>query len=179
MWMWVPRRRDLTMMGTNGCLSKARRYYPDCLIRSDPLQKLPEVLGPRPSQPSSDEYRRSSLSFCVVDSEHVNGITHVSQCVMCISFPIIQRGKKNKKQVVFQCNLFIFLRAVWYDTCSCLLVLGLCFIVLIFQIKLLSVIHTDPGFNVACPSDLCPLVDGDAGMWCYLRLMLLMLTLRL
>lgn len=83
---------------------------------------------------------------------------------------------EEKKQVVFQCNLFVFLRAVWYDTCSCLLVLGLCFIVLIFQIKLLSVIHTDPGFDVDCLSDLCPIVCGDAGMQPDLHFMLSMFT---
>lgn len=132
MWMWVPKPQDLTMMGIV-VVSPARFTQTALLVLSG-------------SQ--SDGYRRPSLSFCVWDWEHINGITHISVCSVYL-FP--HHSARKSKPVVFQCNLFIFWRTIWwYDTCSRLLVLGLCFIVLIFQIKLLSVIHTDPGFNADC-----------------------------
>lgn len=139
--------------GNNGCLSTA--VYPDCLIRPDQFR-----------------VRRITPSLFILLRLGLGAYKwHHSHFTVCSVYLFPHHSARKNKQVVFQCNLFIFLRTIWYDTCSRLLVLGLCFIVLIFQIKLLSVIHTDPGFNADCLSNLCPVVCWDSRITRYLHFM--------
>lgn len=154
-WMWVPRHQDLTMMATNACLSVA-------LLRSHTalfvLTNHRSPLSPGPPPRADRAVGRISpfpffssafpgFSFLSSlfpppvagqDSERVNGsVASTVHCLFCVSSPFFT--------IAFSFFFFFFLREEQYDaTRSCLLVLGLCFIVLIFQIKLLSVIHTDP-----------------------------------
>lgn len=80
-------------------------------------------------------------------------------CLFCVTSPFFSISFSS-----------FFSRKEQYDaTRSCLLVLGLCFIVLIFQIKLLSVIHTDPWCAVVTSflSDSCwrMLACGSFVLW--------------
>lgn len=127
-WMWVPRHQDLTMMGTNGCLSVA-------LLRSQTAlfvltnHKSPLSPGPQPP-PQADQavVRRISLfhfslllflaflfffspppffsSCCQVGFGACKWHNHVhdSLSVLCIYSPF-----KKKKTIVFQYNFFLFL----------------------------------------------------------------------
>lgn len=121
-WMWVPRQQDLTMMGTNGCLSVAPlRSQTALFVLTN--QKSPLSPGGRssrrgPSELSSDEYRRSIffcfprfffhfLFFfspcCQVGSGACKWHNHVhhSLSVLCISFTIQQEKKTLFSSITF------------------------------------------------------------------------------